>query len=327
MRNHSLVAAFVCLLLAAPAAGQVRVTTLAKAGNAIQETREIRLARFADLTEVNHLRVGEELGDGDLLSALAPDLFVELTCQKGTLLRLTGVFRTVVSVPEAADCGLEPLSGGVDVLTDEPTEIGIGGKTLGTKGTRYAVRLSRGAAGPNCQVLVFEGQVEVRGGTEREVISTSQSLTLSRQASQAKPRVVTEDEIQRWARLYASFDLAKAEAAGVVRYGEQQAEMEAELTRLHAAVLKDPTATRPRLELAVAQTANQVGDEALYNLQRTQAVDPGKLKQIRYEKLQSQDPMEYERLERILREVSPDLRRRDVEKRRAVQAPPPDGLR
>jgi hypothetical protein len=324
--KHSLFAVLFCLLVIPPAAAQVRVTTLAKAGKALQETQEIRLARFADLTEVNHLRVGEELADGDLLSALAPNLFVELTCQRGTLLRLTGVFRMVISVPGAADCGLEPLNGGVDVLTDEPTEIGLGGKTLGTKGTRYAIRLNRDASGPNFRVLVFEGQVEVRGGDLNQVISTSQSLTFSRQVKKPEPQPVTQEEIQGWAGLYARFDLVKAEAAGGELTAEQQVATEAELTRLHAAVLKEPAAQQPRLNLARAQVANQVGDEALYNLRRTQAVDPKKLEQIRPERLRRNDPGEYERLEKILRDVPPDLRRYDVEKR-VVKPPSPGGLR
>jgi hypothetical protein len=299
----ALSAALLCLLAAAPAAAQVRVTTLAKADRAIQDTQEIRLERFADLTEVRHLQVGDVLADGDQLTALAPDLFVELTCPRGTLLRLSGPFRSVVTLPGDTDCGLDQLSGGLDVLTDQPTEIRTGGKTLGTPGTRYAVRLSRDDSGPNCRLLVFEGHVEVKGAGPLRQISTAQSLTFSRQAANPEPQPVTPEEIQRWAGLYARFDIAKAETAGVTLTAEQRTATEAQLTRLHAAVLSDPAASQTRLALADAQIKNKVGDEGLYNLRRTQMVDPGKLRQIQPEKLQHKDSQEYRRLDKILREI------------------------
>ncbi|HBL31845.1 MAG TPA: hypothetical protein DD490_33905 [Acidobacteria bacterium] len=293
-------------LVATPAVAQVRVTAIAKAGKAVKETKEIRLAPFADFTEVNHLALGVELADGDLLTALKPDLFVELTCPRGTLLRLTGAFRTVVSLPDGVDCGLEPLNGAIDVLTDQPTEIGLGGKTLGTPGTRYAVRLSRDAGGPNYRILVFEGEVELKGYDLRRVVSTSRSLRFTRAAVPAETQAVTPEEIQRWAGLYARFDLAKAEAAGIQWNDEHGGATEAALTRLHAAVLQDPAAARPRLTLAKEQARLKVGDEALYNLQRTKMIAPDKLNEIHLEQLQHNNALEYQKLDKILLEIPPD---------------------
>jgi len=302
------------------------VTILAKGGRALTETQEIRLERYADSTEVNRLQIGDMLADGDLLSALAPDLSVELTCPRGTLLHLTGPFRTVVSLPEGADCGLEPLSGGLDVLTDQPTEIRSAGKTLGTTGTRYAVRLSRSESAPNCRVLVFEGHVEVKGADLLQVVSSAQSLTFSRQTVKPEPQPVTREEVQKWAGLYARFDLVKAEAAGVELTAEQRSATEVTLTKLHAAVLTAPTATQPRLDLAREQLHYRIGDEALYNLRRTELIDPGRLQQIQPEKLQRNDPGEYRRLDQILREIPPDVHRFDVQ-RKPVEPPPPSDQR
>jgi len=296
---------------AAPVAAQVKVTTLARGGKPLQATADIRLSRYADLTEVNLLKVGDILSENDLVTALVPDLFVELTCPKGTLLRFSGGFRAVISAPGEADCAVDYLSGGLDVLTDEPTRVDIGGKTLGTSGTRYAVRLAREGGKPSERVLVFEGQVEVAAPTGSTEVSTGKTLSFNRKVTKPEPKPVTAAEIQRWATLYARFDMAKARAAGVEISDGQAAE--AKLTQLHAEVLRNPAAVQPRLELASAQAVNRIGDEALYNLRRSHKIDARKLQAVQPDGLKRGDTVEYKRFNQLLIEAAHPALPSDVE--------------
>lgn len=322
MRNRSMSAALLFLLAAVPAAAQVKVTTLALDGKPLLETTGIRLSRYADLTENNLLKVGDVLSENDLVTALVPGLFVELTCPKGTLLRFTGGFRAVISPPEEADCAVNYLSGNLDVLTDEPTQVGVGGKTLGTSGTSYALRLDRPGGEPSERVLVFEGNVKVTSRTVSTVVPTGQSLTFSRLVTKPVLKPVTTREVERWAALYASFDVAKARAAGVEVSGEQAAATEAKLTQLHAAVLRDPAAAEPRLELAAEQASHRIGDEALYNMRRSQKIDRSKLLAIQPDALKRGDALEYKRLHQLLIEAAPTLK---IDKSKIYTIPPASG--
>jgi hypothetical protein len=289
----------------APAAAQVKVTTLAQRGTPLKESNAVRLSRFADLTETKTLKVGDVLSEGDRLTALASDLFVELTCPKGTLMRFTGSFQVEINPPGEADCALNDLSGDLDVVTDQPTKVDAGGKTLGTSGTRYAVSRESRTEAPSEQVLVFEGKVEVKTPTGSTLISTGQTVTFTRLMTKLEPRPVTENEIQRRAGLYAQFDVVKARASGVEVTDTQAAETEVKLTKLHAAVLRNPAAAQPRLALAREQASNRIGDEALYNFRRSNTIDPTKLQAIRPDGIKRGDEIEYKRLDQLLRESVP----------------------
>ena len=67
-----------------------------------------------------------------------------------------------------------------------------------------------------------------------------------------------------------------------------------------------PAAAQARLTLAKEQARLKVGDEALYNLQRTKMIAPDKLNEIHLEQLQHNNALEYQKLDKILLEIPPD---------------------
>jgi hypothetical protein len=302
------------LPVSAQTAAQVRISALGLRLEPQQESTSVRLSRFADLTEVESVAVGTELAPDDLLTGLDEDLFVELRCTGGSLLRFTGKFRVLVrAAGDGVDCAVNLLAGKLDLLTDERTEVNSAGQVLGTEGTRYALRLQRTPAGPEQRVLVFEGKVEVgEPRRQREWVAGGLTVTLLPEGPTAPPQAITAEEVDRWARLYARFDVIKAQAAGAELGAEGSQAAAARLAPLHAAVLRQPDDPQARAELVEAQVTYRVADEARYNLERF-AVDAGarELYQLDRRRLYRGDELELPQVKEFMR--------------RAVTPRPPSG--
>jgi hypothetical protein len=291
---------------ALPVAAQVQVTTLAKGDTPLRSTAEIRVSRFADFTETDSLAVGAELSEGDLLTALSPDLLLELTCPRGTQLHFSGGFRVLIGAAGEDDCALSFLSGDLDVLTDEPTSVDAGGQVLGTHGTRYAVQLARSGGQAQQWVWVFEGKLDVAGGRDRRTLASGRTLELSGELPPAETAIPSE-AIRHWAAAYARTDLVKARAAGVDFATPQGAGTEAKLVSLYTKVLAAPDDSAARLDLAKVQVENRLGAAAAHNLKRIDPKSQRDLERLRLDpgKIKSGDPAQLEQLQKLILRTQP----------------------
>jgi len=294
------------LVLLAPAvtaAAQVKVTTLAEGDAPVTATTGIRLSRFADLSETNLLRVGDVLADGDLLTALDPAVLLELTCPRGSLLHFGSGFRVLIQAPEAADCAAAFLAGDLDVLTDTDTTVGLGGRTLGTAGTRYAVEL-HGGADASQWVWVFDGKVEVAARGRAATVDHGQMAVYRGRRPRPEEQPISAGEAQRWAGRYADFDLIKAKAAGVELLLQQAAGTCEKLAGLYTSVLVRPDDKQARVDLALAQIDNRIGAEAIHNLKRAGVANQRTLDRLEIspDALRQGDPQAREGVERVIRD-------------------------
>lgn len=289
------------LAAAVPAAAQVTVTTLAEGETPVDSTAKVRVSRFADLSEADLLRVGDVLGDGDLLSALDPSVLLELTCPRGSLLHFGNGFRVLIQGSETADCAAAFLAGDLDVLTDHDTEVSLGGRTVGTLGTRYAVKLSARGPGASRWIWVFEGKVGVAGGGPSMTVDQGKMAEIrGRRPSVEQP--ISESEVQTWAGRYAAFDLVKAKAAGVELSPQQAAATRDKLAGLYVNVLSRPDDKAARLNLAQVQVSNRIGAEAIHNLKRSGAADQKALDELKINPatLRRGDPQIRERVDKVI---------------------------
>ncbi len=259
-----------CFLLAATAEPQATIKSLAHDLEPLTETTDIRLTRFADFTDEPAVRVGMTLEPGDLLTSGPGGFALELECAGGSLLRFTESFRVLVDVPgEGVDCAVNFLSGTVDVLTDQPTEIEAGGVVLGSEGTQYSVHLVRRSNQPDFECLVYDGRVEwrlpkqklqprqktkwLRAGKSMRMVNQKTAVTL-----------IAPRQFATTAQRYARFDVVNAKATGLAISNETTATNN--LARVHQMVLAQPKDTQLRVDLAKAQLQYALPAAANYNL-------------------------------------------------------------
>lgn len=257
----------IAALLLAPAAArpQAEVSALALGSDPVDSTDQLRLSRFADLSEETTVETGTLLEIGDLLSSVSQEIDVELACGEDILLRFSGGFRLLIDDPEEADCALDLLSGTVDAVTDEPVEVTAGDVTLGVEGTQFSFSLSRGEEGPDRELAVFDGAVRLRSEDLDEEVGTGRSWQKGRGA--AVWGEVSSERAERTAALFARIEVAKSAAAGEVEDKQRSYE---ELRQLHYSVLTQPENKEKRIELARAQMQVKRDDLAAYHLRRAE---------------------------------------------------------
>lgn len=258
-----------CLLVAvlavSPAATQVTVTNLSRDLEVLTETADVRCTLFASFEEAGVV-VGMQLEPGDLLASASGDVDLELTCPNGSLLRFSGSFRVLINPPEeGSDCAVNFLSGTLDVLTDQPTEVNAGGIVLGTEGTQYSVELIRGEQGVEEACSVYDGRVKWRTReVETQWLDGGRRLDWNR--GQYSEDEVGDAELNRVARRQARFDASKSMRGGGL--AEDPKAMAERLARLHYDVLTRPGDIDRRVELAKAQIDYQISGQATYHLGR-----------------------------------------------------------
>jgi hypothetical protein len=231
------------------------------------------------MTRAERARPGmEDLLPGDFM--IAPDTaLVELRCpdEGGDAYRLRGPFRLVIDVPKNARCHINLLNGESNVLAESPTEQTVGGVTLGSRGTQYAIVMRRDSAGPAApRVIVFDGQVDV--SLPEGAVSVNRGRTLTYNPGRRPTLVATTPaQLQRWAGLYASFDVNEAMRNATTAVDRQRTYDE--LQQLHYEVLADPADTVKRVTLARAQLRYGMLDHATFNLRRAGVTTQAKLQQ------------------------------------------------
>jgi hypothetical protein len=251
------------LALLVPCAGraQARVEALFPAGAVVAVQR-------LGMQEAERARVGmDDLLPGDFL--IAPDTaHLELRCpvDSETTYRLRGPFRVVLDIPREAGCHVNLLNGSANVLAAEPTEQTVGGVTLGSRGTQYAIVVERDAEGPSSRVIVFDGRVQMATAAGPVVVGPGTGVTYEMRSGRHTTSRTTSAQLQRWAGLYAAFDLnaAVTNGAEVPQYDRTYTRLQ----RLHYEVLSNPADTMARVNLAKTQLEYRVSDQATFNLRR-----------------------------------------------------------
>lgn len=266
------------------ASAQAVVRALIVDGKSVTQTDRIHLSRFADLTEETTIAVNTPLEAGDLIRALDSKVLVELECaSKGrTPFRFSSGFRVVVLPPrQDVPCVMQLLAGGVDVRTEEATEINAGGIVLGSRGTQYAVQLRRTDEGTVCDGVVFDDELEVKVPAREAMKLTSNSgWTYNLVTSTGRRGAVPERAIEWSAAVATAFDLTRLEP-GAAGSPEAQKQLGQQLFELNMAVLKAPANQELRAELGKIQQRLGIADGARYNLKRAgalkieQATPPG----------------------------------------------------
>ena len=262
------------LLVATSLFSASSVAAQAKIERVIGATTAVMVQR-AGATREEPATTGMPLLPGDMLRA-DTSAKVELKCttRGATIYRLPGAFRLFIDVPIDSLCTVNVLDGHADVLAEEPSNTTGGTIALASRGTQYAVDVSRERGMLACKVVVFEGEVVARG-TDRMALQGTTMRWVGRDVSTES---TAERDIDRSASLYATFDLATARAATPtvntsVSYDQLKA--------LHYAVLKNPTDTARRVELAKRQIQYKVDEQAAYNLKRAKVTNDTALR--RYE--------------------------------------------
>ncbi len=270
------------VLPAVPSPAQ-EVTYLFEAETEVPSTGSARLVPLGG-TVSELISVGNTLSTGDLIYGERGDLVMGVTCPEGSELRFTGFFRVMIAfaVP-GIDCAVDLMAGEADLLTDVGTEVNVGGKGLGTEGTRYAVsvrRRSRGIQLPGlapdgstveAKVLVFDGKVKITEPRreaavpppEAIYVNASQALEFEPRETPRQPRAMADEELESWAGKYARYDVLKAKARGV----EMAPEQIEELRVLHRRVLAQPADARNRSDLAARQVELKLVGDAVYHLE------------------------------------------------------------
>jgi hypothetical protein len=218
--------------------------------------------------------VGLLLQPGDLLRTdTTTDVELQCTTLGAPTYRLDGGFHGYIDVPVNDACTVAVAEGHADVIAEEPTNT-IGGTTaLASKGTQYAVDVSRGDSAPICNLAVYDGEVFWRKSPDTVAAQGSTMRWVGSQVT-GKGGLDTA-QLVKSAALYAKFDVAaapKTDAPGAEAPSYKQ------LEALHYRVLSQPKDTAARVELAKEQIRYQVDAQAAYNLRRANVTNDAALR-------------------------------------------------
>lgn len=246
MRWPGLVAlpSFLCTLwLAGPlAADPAEITAIVVDLKQLQQTEDVHLIRAASTVRVP-LVLGVKLELGDSLENLSGKPVVELKCPNGTIYTFRNKFRVVLIPPSQAGCAVDVLSGSLDVLADQPTEVNAGGVRLGSEGTVYSVTVDSSAGAQRLRVAVFEDEVKIPG---EEPIGQGAALTITTKSRRRSP-IDRFKDVFPLAASFARLDVARA------RNAERASKAFQLLKERHAEVLTMPDNREHRIALARTQ--------------------------------------------------------------------------
>ncbi|MEE8586431.1 MAG: hypothetical protein V3T83_16425 [Acidobacteriota bacterium] len=259
--------------------GQATISALERDFESIEQSQDVTCFRLATLEQVPvELNMQLEVGD-ELIGTGSTNL--ELECAGGSRLRFSGKFRLLLApTAEGEDCAINLLAGNANVTSENPTGMTSGETTLGSAGTIYEFRVSRGAEGGiNQECVVYEGRVDVNYGSGwRYRLSGGQRADLKR--GRARRMRVQKEDIERVAALYARLDASKARFEGgrdptkPARNVRRAAY--SELVALYQKVLTRPKDSDARLRLAIRQLDYSINGEAFYHVRRAESSAVGK---------------------------------------------------
>lgn len=244
-------------------ASAATVDSLVQGLEPLGETRDVRCFRFETRAVEPLVYVGMVLERGDRLAGVTDDLVLELACGDAVKTLLTGRFDVVIDDALTA-CVLDMANGNLDVLTETPTEVNVGGVVLGSEGTQYALRIGRAS---QLDLLVFDGKVRVQA-RKKDSVKSGRVLRIEAGGALGQKRGLTESDIQPSAEVYA-----RANVAAIARQlVPNPRELFEELQALHLQVLFRPRDVSARTELATKQEEYGLIAESRYHRERSEDI-------------------------------------------------------
>jgi hypothetical protein len=239
-----------------------------------EPSSSVRLVRFGSVERVSPttntvLNIGDQL-----ISEDDDDAIVSLNCPAGSTVRLHGRFLAFVQPKaEQLDCAFNLLAGSSDVISLKPTEVRAGEAVMGSRSTRYSLRIQivRGAA--RIEGLVFQGIAVL----DDRMLEQGSKAILHPGASQPRVAALSPQDRESTAALYARIDATRFRASGL----RVSADAQSKLRELYLKVLQDPDDLRANLGLAgVHAGANDV-QQARFYVSRVEAIRPSEPADVR----------------------------------------------
>jgi hypothetical protein len=217
---------------------------------------------------------------GDLVESNETGAAMELTCPKGSSVKLAGAFRAVLLPPaDGQDCVFSLLSGVVNVVGDQPTEVRSGLVVMGSKRTNYGLATFRRSGQPDAEAWVYEGEALCQASPGGRTLNVGPGEKMLLGEGRWFRATVTSRDIEMGAVLFARLDVARARTATVDTTRTHTAlsppieNVEAAYVALkntYSAVLRKPADPEPRMELAVQQINLKLPSAALYNMSKVE---------------------------------------------------------
>ena len=267
MNFHSvgflMVVLFMSILFVSPKAhsAQAIVASITQGESGLDTSDEVLVLPFGSF-QSQPLRVQAGLNLGDLVSCNVKNVFIVVRCSReaggvGAEFTFSSPFRVAfIPADGAAACAVNLQGGTADVLTNEPTEIhsGDGEVVLGSKRTQYRFSILPSGKKIVRDAFVFEGLVSISSSRSSPTrLKAGSKIRLAKGAKRVMPEPLQARDINRSARVYAAVDISKT------RYiGRKQQETYRRLIRQHEQVLAQPGLAKPRIDLALLRTNNQI---------------------------------------------------------------------
>jgi hypothetical protein len=271
MRNvTSVVLGFIVLVLSSSRlAGQVTISAMAQDLEPVEKSSDVKVIRLGSFEEEDAVaKEGEKtvLNAGDEVRCVSGKTTVELTSVSGASTTLSEPFRVVVLPPTRSDrpCWINILQGAAEVVSEEPTMAMIGETTLGTRRTRYGMRVGRYDRQLRTEISVYEGQVSVRGLNARSSVETGNKMIIRKAEHEVVP--LEAADFKRAAAAYATIDTVKSKVAR--EPSQARKKVYEELEARYIRVLQEPEDWVSYRNLAVAQLNLGIPGRAMYNLNR-----------------------------------------------------------
>lgn len=207
------------------------------------------------------------VGIGDLLEGAGDGAAVELSCPKGSSVKFSSAFRAVLLPPgEGQDCAFSLLSGGVNVLTGEATEVRSGLVVMGSKRTNYGLSAYRRGEKGGADALVYEGEAECQASPRGRVLNVGPGEKMLLGEGKWIRSKITPQDIERGANLFARLDIAKARSfSGSIQNARATY---ASLKATYSTVLRRPSDSAARMKLAIQEVNLRLPANALYHLDK-----------------------------------------------------------
>lgn len=276
-------------LFCTSAIGQIKVTSLVKDKHSLITASEVIYTPYKTQDPEHGLKRKQLLAEGDELSCTSGNVTVELQSVDGNATYdLSGQFRITVLNPRR----IYQWAGKANVRASVPTEALSGEVVMGSEGTDYAMKISRAGAGPVQECLVYEGRVRVvssdplRGPLNSlpgSRLVTGEKWIIAEGELDRGPRIqrVTDADLKEGATVYAEADAGKATLrlldgrtsameGLILASGPSFDEAYDVFYKAHLAVLNEPTNSKTRLTLAIAELNFHLPNDAIYQTRKAE---------------------------------------------------------
>jgi hypothetical protein len=249
---------------------------VAEGTKVVTETSRVTCFRGGD---VNALKViqGMPLLPGDLLLCTDGDVVMVLgdaQCQYSAV----GPFRAYINADGQGGSIVDLLAGETEVRATAPSQLGSAWGSIHSPSTVYGMRIVATEHGPTQVSYVLDGAAVIHARGADVAIDAGQK---AESASDSLPRVeaLAPEDLERSAVLNANVDANAAVAFSSAKINRDSCYNA--LRTHYARLFANPKDIQARFELADAQVAYRVPNQALYQAKRIEELDPAGTQQVR----------------------------------------------